>query len=119
MSHQIELEKGAYRFSVPAADARFRHFTSREIVVLALRTHANNVEPPDPCWHIVGVTQRQVCYDRELLPNELWTLAGAADGGMIKPNGRTCAGTAYVKQWRDALEGCLDGLAHCPLRRFH
>lgn len=114
MSYNIEAEKAVFALTPPAEDKRFPSYDG-QLALYATSSCCNNVYPQIPHWDAIALDSFRVWNYTAMLPMVIWEMAHHADGGSIKPGNRNVTGTAYIKQWKDAV-GAPRGLDGFPLR---
>ncbi len=105
MSYEIEKAKGVFTVRIPEEQKeRFLSYGHESLEVFAIQSASNNVVPRRFYWNAVATDSVSIWGGRPMLPSTIWALAKDADGGGVKPQGRNCSGTAYIKQWQEAVK---------------
>ena len=101
MSYYIEKHKRVVTFPFQPQPGMGYH--ASEVMIFLTAGSCNNVSPRTYDWDVCAIREFSEWSGEIQLPSAIWQSAHDADGGGIKPGGRDCSGTAYIRQWKQAV----------------
>ena len=103
MSHTIENGKRVIAVKT-TGDDRWPAYID-EVNLYAMSGACNNVSPRNFQWEVVAIDSSPSVWNGEVMvPQKIWSLGYAADGGSIKPYGKDVSGIGYVRAWKKATK---------------
>lgn len=96
------IERGKRVLELVTDDQRFNPCHGNTLV-FAMAASCNNVSPRHYDWNVFATGHHRDWEGNILVPDEVWDLGRAADGGCIKPYGKDVSGLGYVKAWKAAV----------------